>query len=43
MTTFIEWFRNYSSQEGLYLPTPEEYRTNQLYIDEQIRHCKEYL
>lgn len=43
MTNFIEWFRNYASQEGLYLPTPEEYRTNQLYIDEQIRHCNEYL
>lgn len=43
MTNFIEWFRNHSSQEGLYLPTPEEYRTNQLYIDEQIRSCNEYL
>ena len=43
MTAFVDWVRNYSSQGGLYLPTPEEYRTNQLYIDEQIRHCNEYL
>lgn len=40
---FTEWVRNYSSQQGLYLPTPEEYKRESVYIDNQIESHKDYL
>lgn len=43
LTNFIEWIRNYSSQQGLYLPTSEEYLTNQVQIDREIESQKQYL
>lgn len=43
LTKFIDWIRTYSAQNGLYLPTPEEYREGQAYIDNQITSHKEYL
>lgn len=43
MTNFIDWFRTWSSQQGIYLPTSEEYITNMLFIDNQIDKMKEFL
>lgn len=43
LTKFIEWIRNYSAQKGLYMPTPDEYREGQAYIDNMIESHKEYL
>jgi hypothetical protein len=40
---FTTWIRNYSSKQGLYIPTPEEYVLNQYEIDKQINNHKEYL
>lgn len=43
MTDFIDWFRTWSSQQGIYLPTSEEYIMNKLFIDNQIEQHKQYL
>lgn len=43
LTKFIDWVRTYSAQQGLYLPTPDEYREGQAYIDNQIESHSEYL
>ena len=43
MTKFIEWFRTWSSQQGIYLPTSEEYIMQKLFIDNEIERHKEYL
>ena len=43
LTEFIEWVRNYSSVNGLYLPTSEEYITNRFEIDQEIENNKKYL
>ena len=43
LTDFIEWIRNYSSNDGLYLPTPEEYLSNKFSIDKEIDNHKQYL
>ena len=43
LTDFIEWIRNYSSENGFYLPSPEEYIENQVYINQEIERHKEYL
>lgn len=43
LTKFIEWIRTYSAQKGLYMPTPDEYREGQAYIDNMIESHKEYL
>ena len=43
MTDFIEWIRNYSSLNGHYLPTPDEYRLNRYMIDNEITLHKQYL
>lgn len=40
---FTTWIRNYSSQQGLYIPTPEEYILHQHEIDKEINKHKEYL
>ena len=40
---FVEWIRNYSSQNGLYIPDAEEYKTNKFNIDKEINKNKEYL
>lgn len=43
MTRFIEWFRTWSAQKGCYLPTPDEYRGEAGYFEQQIRNASEYL
>ena len=40
---FVEWIRNYSSQQGLYIPDAEEYKTNKFNIDKEINNFKQYL
>ena len=40
---FTTWVRNYSSNLGLYIPTPEEYILHQYEIDKQINNHKQYL
>jgi len=43
LTSFIDWIRNYASQNGLYIPTSEEYLQNRYSIDNDINKFKEYL
>ena len=40
---FIEWIRNYASQNGCYIPTADEYKTNKFTIDQEIDSHKVYL
>ena len=40
---FVEWIRNYASQQGLYIPDAEEYKTNKFNIDKDINNHKQYL
>lgn len=43
LTHFIEWIRTYSSKNGYYIPTSEEYITNSFEIDRMIEAQKNYL
>ena len=43
LTEFIEWVRNYSSQNGCYLPTVSEYLEDRYNIDREIDNNKQYL
>ena len=43
LTQFIDWIRNLASQNGLYIPDAEEYKTNKHSIDNDINKFKEYL
>ena len=43
ITDFIEWVRNYSAVNGLYIPSPSEYMEGMIYIDNLINSHKEYL
>ncbi len=43
LTKFIEWLRNYSSEQGCIIPSAEEYKENQFNIDREISKFKEYL
>jgi len=43
MTDFIDWFRTYSGKNGLYLPSPMEYLTNSIEIDNLIESNREFL
>ena len=43
LTIFIEKFRNYSSQNGLYLPSAEMYLLNYIDIDKEIEKHNIYL
>ena len=40
---FVEWIRNYSSQNGCYIPDADEYKTNKFTIDKEINNHKQYL
>lgn len=40
---FVEFIRNYASQQGLYIPDSEEYKLKQFEIDKEISKHKEYL
>lgn len=43
LTEFIEWLRNYASENGLYIPSSEEYIENRFNIDQEIDKFKTYL
>jgi len=43
LTEFVEWIRNHSSNEGLYIPSSEEYLENKFLIDSEIDNHKSYL
>lgn len=43
MTGFIDFIRSKCGQDGCYIPTSEEYLTNQFSIDKEIELQKEYL
>lgn len=43
LTDFIEWIRNYSSVNGCYIPTSDEYLENKFNIDKEIDNYKSYL
>lgn len=43
LTEFIDWIRTMASQNGLYVPTAEEYLENKYRIDNEIDQNKEYL
>lgn len=43
LSDFIEWIRNYSSNQGCYIPTSKEYIENRFEIDKQIETNKAYL
>ena len=40
---FVEFIRNYASQQGLYIPDADEYLSNKFNIDKEINKNKEYL
>ena len=40
---FVEWIRNYSAQNGLYIPDAEEYKLSKYEIDKQIDQHKQYI
>ncbi len=43
LTNFIDFIRNYASQNGLYIPTSSEYLENKHSIDNEINKFKTYL
>jgi hypothetical protein len=43
LTKFIEWIRTYSAQNGLYIPSADEYKINRISIDNEIERHKEWL
>jgi len=43
LTKFIEWIRNYSSNEGCYIPTADEYKDNRFEIDKHINSNKQFI
>ena len=40
---FVEFIRNFSAQNGCYVPSPEEYKSNKFEIDREINNQKQYL
>lgn len=40
---FVEWIRNYSSQNGYYICDADEYKKNRYAIDNEINNNKEFL
>ena len=40
LTTFIDKFRNWSSSEGCYLPTPEEYKLRNFDYSQEIQRAE---
>ena len=43
LSEFIEWIRNYSGQQGFYLPNADEYLRDWERIDQEIHSHKSYL
>lgn len=42
-STFVEWIRNYSANQGYYIPDADEYKKNNFAIDKEISKHKQYL
>ena len=42
-STFVEWIRNYSANQGHYIPDADEYKKNNFAIDKEIIKHKNYL
>ena len=40
---FVEWIRNYASNQGLYIPDADEYKSNRFEIDKEIDKYKTHL
>ena len=40
---FVEWVRNYSINNGLYIPDATEYKENSYAIDKEIKNNNQYL
>jgi len=40
---FVEFIRNFSAEQGCYIPDAEEYKENQFNIDKSINNHKQYL
>lgn len=40
---FVEFIRNFASQQGCYIPDAEEYKENKFSIDKSIENHKQYL
>lgn len=43
LSEFVEWIRNYSADNGCYIPTSEEYLSDKFNIDKEINSNKEFL
>lgn len=43
LSKFIEWIRNYSAQNGCYIPDADEYRNQSVHIDNLIESHREHL
>lgn len=43
MYDLVDWFRNYSSQKGLYLLDADEYKKKRSQIDHEISKYKQYM
>ena len=43
LTSFIEWIRNYAGQQGLYIPSSEEYLENKFLIDQDIESYQQFM
>lgn len=43
LTDFIDWVRNYASQNGCYLPTADEYSLKRSEIDNTIKYNSQFL
>jgi len=43
LADFIDWIRNYAGEQGLYIPTAEEYLDNKFNIDREIANNKTFL
>lgn len=40
---FVEWIRNFSAKNGLYIPDADEYKANRYEIDKEINNNKQFL
>jgi len=43
MTDFIEYIRNHAGQNGLYLPSADDYRGNMEELEKTVERCRTYL
>lgn len=43
MTDFIDWIRNYASMNGVFIPSPDNYKRNWVEYEKEIEACKPYL